>query len=90
MSNTFDLEQAIENCIAGTSMIVFIENKSCEIQKENGKMITFDEMMSNLYSLGLIHDGENLTLNPLTYELGELQDGESNTIAIVYNNICAS
>ena len=90
MTNTFVLEQSIKNCIAGTSMIVFIENESCEIQKENGKMITFDEMMSNLYSLGLAHDGETLFYNSLTDELGEVLDGESNTIAIVHKNIWAS
>lgn len=84
------IELSIKNCIAGTSMLVFVGEESFEIQKENGEMITFDEMMSNLYSMGLAHDGETLGYNPLTEELAVVLDSESNIIAIVHKNVWSS
>lgn len=81
-----NIQETINNVIAGTSMIVYAPDGCYEIGL--GKRFSFVDMMRILATLGLTYSGEALTFHPTpTGECYRVDNCKGESLAIVHQGI---
>ena len=81
MNNT--IEQALNNCNAGTSVIVLCPNRFVEVRCPEGKRFSHMDMIHSIASQGMTYSGETLFYLPLEDNLVQVYNHNRELIAII-------
>lgn len=76
----------IKNCLAGTSMIVYTKDGIREVKSTNGEKLTWEDVVSIFYNLGLANKDTHFEAVPIDDSLVGLS-GDNKRIAVAHIDV---